>query len=152
MKTMAIALPVMLHMGCCAFVHASPEAALLQADRDFARLSEELDPKRAFAAYLAPNVILLSRAGSPVEGYDNALASFGEEPGFALLWQPQLAEVAASGEMGWTWGTYQVIVDGRQVSSGKYVNIWALQADGSWKVRMDMGSQDPAPESANEDT
>jgi len=125
-----------------------PEQALLQADLEFARLSAESDPKTAFAAFLAPDVIMLPRAGNPVYGYENALAGFGQEPGYALYWQPRLAEVAASGEMGWTWGTYQVFVEGEQVSSGKYVNIWTLQEDGSWKVRMDMGNQEPAQESS----
>ncbi len=52
--------------------------------------------------------------------------------------------------MGWTWGVYQIIVDGKQVSNGKYVNIWTLQPDGSWKVRMDMGNQEPAQEPSDE--
>jgi ketosteroid isomerase-like protein len=154
MKTPLIALTILVFLNSGIATYArdepGPEARLLQADRDFARLSEESDPKHAFAAYLAPNAIMLPRAGSPVEGYDNAIASFGEKPGYELLWQPQLAEVAASGEMGWTWGIYQVIVDGKQVSNGKYVNIWALQADGSWKVRMDMGNQEPARETSDE--
>ena len=127
-----------------------PELALLQADREFARLSAETNPKTAFAAFLAPNVMMLPRSGKPVYGYENAIAIFNGEPGYALLWQPQLAEVAASGEMGWTWGIYQVLVEGKQVSSGKYVNIWVLQEDGSWKVRMYMGNQEPAQESSDE--
>jgi len=119
---------------------------LLQADREFASLSESTDPKTAFSAYLAPNALMLPRSGEPLNGFDASIASFGEEPGFSLHWQPQLAEVAISGEMGWTWGTYQVLVDGTQMSNGKYVNIWTRQADGRWKVRMDMGNQEPTQE------
>ncbi len=154
MKPKLIALPILLCLSCHATAFANDQASsaatLLQADRDFALLSEQSDPKRAFTAYLAPNVIMLPRAGKPVEGFDNAIASFGDTPGYMLHWQPQLAEVAASGEIGWTWGIYQVIVDGEQVSSGKYVNIWTLQADGRWKVRMDMGNQEPAQETSDE--
>jgi ketosteroid isomerase-like protein len=154
MKAALIVLPILIGMTCptavCAGDQARPEAALLQADRDFARLSEKSDPKHAFAAYLAHNVIMLPRSGNPVEGYENAIASFGQKSDFTLHWQPQLAEVAVSGEMGWTWGNYQVIVDGKQVSKGKYVNIWTRQADGRWKVRMDMGNQEPAQETPNE--
>jgi ketosteroid isomerase-like protein len=123
---------------------ASASESLLRADRDFARLSRQTDPKTAFAAYLAPNAIMLPRAGSPIEGYADAIASFGDQPAYHLDWQPRWAEVAVSGELGWTWGTYQLSVDGQQVSSGKYVNVWALQPDGSWKVRLDMGNQEPA--------
>lgn len=117
-------------------------AELLQVDKDFAALSEQSDPKQAFAAYLAPNAIMLPRTGDPVNGYENAIASFGEKPGFELFWQPQFAEVAASGDLGWTWGTYQVQVDGAQAANGKYVNIWTRQPDGAWKVRLDMGNQE----------
>ncbi len=118
-------------------------AELLQADVDFAMLSMQTDPKQAFAAFLAPNAIMIPRAGDPLEGIDAAIASFGDEPVFKLHWQPKFSEVAAAGDMGWTWGTYQLLVQDRQVSKGKYVNIWTLQEDGSWKVRMDMGNQEP---------
>ena len=118
-------------------------AELLQADRDFAALSQNTDPKQAFANYLAANAIMLPRAGDPIEGYEAALASFGEEAGFDLHWQPQFAEVAESGDMGWTWGRYQLLVEGEQLYSGKYVNIWTRQPDGSWQVRLDLGNQEP---------
>ena len=116
---------------------------LLQADRDFATLSQNTDPKQAFANYLAPNAIMIPRAGDPIDGYEAAMASFGEEAGFDLHWQPQFAEVAASGDMGWTWGHYQLLVEGEQLYSGKYINIWTRQPDGSWQVRLDMGNQEP---------
>jgi len=29
---------------------------------------------------------------------------------------------------------------GRRLAQGKYVNLWKKQADGSWKLRLDMGN------------
>jgi len=133
----------------CAVTDSEPvpradlNAELLAADLAFAALSGASDPKSAFAQFMAPNAIMLPRQGDPIIGYEQAIASFGEEPGFELLWQPQLAEVAASGDFGWTWGTYQVAVNNQTVSAGKYVNVWQRQDDGKWKVRLDMGNQDP---------
>jgi len=121
--------------------------SLLQTDQAFAVLSEKSGPKTAFAAFLAPDAIMIPRKGDPREGYAQAISSFGEDPGFDLSWQPQMAEVAGSGDMGWTWGHYQVEVDGTQISSGKYVNIWKMQPDGKWKVRLDMGNTEPELES-----
>ena len=118
-------------------------AELLQTDKDFAALSQNTDPKQAFANYLAPNAIMIPRAGDPIEGYPAAIASFGEEVGFDLFWQPKFAEVAESGDMGWTWGRYQLLVEGEEIYSGKYINIWTRQQDGSWQVRLDMGNQEP---------
>jgi len=122
---------------------AALAAELLQADRDFAALSQNTDPKQAFSNYLAPNAIMVPRAGDPIEGYEAAMASFGEEAGFDLHWQPQFAEVADSGDMGWTWGRYQLLIEGEQLYSGKYVNIWTRQSNGSWQVRLDIGNQEP---------
>jgi ketosteroid isomerase-like protein len=117
--------------------------SLLETDQAFAVLSEESGPKTAFAAFLAPDAIMIPREGDPKEGYAQAISSFGDDPGYDLLWQPQMAEVAGSGDMGWTWGYYQVEVDGTQISSGKYINIWKMQPDGKWKVRLDMGNSEP---------
>jgi ketosteroid isomerase-like protein len=120
---------------------------LLKADEDFADLSASTTARQAFAAYMAPDGMMLPRGSDgAIEGYEASLALFdeGDDPGYELLWQPQFAEVADSGDMGWTWGKYQVVVDGIQASDGKYVNIWKKQEDGAWKVRLDMGNQKPA--------
>lgn len=34
----------------------------------------------------------------------------------------------------------------KSVSHGKYLNIWEKDADGNWKVAVDMGNSSPAPE------
>ena len=108
----------------------------------------ETTPKNAFANYIAPDGMLLPRSSDgAIEGYESVIAVFGDDgdPGYKLLWQPQFAEVANSGDMGWTWGQYQVVVDSQDVDTGKYVNVWKKQSDGSWKVRVDIGNQRPTP-------
>jgi len=120
--------------------------ALMEADQAFAALSAETNPKKAFSAYMAPDGMMLPRASAgAIVGYESVIAVFGEDgdPGYTLLWQPQFAEVANSGDMGWTWGQYQIVVDGEAANTGKYVNIWQKQPDGSWKVRVDIGNQRP---------
>ncbi len=119
---------------------------LMAADVAFAALSESSYPKKAFAAYMAANGMMLPRGSDgAIEGYEKSIAIFGEDgdPGYQILWQPQFAEVAASADMGWTWGQYQIVVDGEAANTGKYVNIWQKQPDGSWKVRVDIGNQRP---------
>ena len=73
------------------------------------------------------------------------MALFGQQddPTRKLLWQPQFAEVSQAGDMGWTCGTWQSFINGEQAASGKYVNIWKKQSDGSWKVRVDVRNQKP---------
>lgn len=147
MKNPVLIFGLLILTACEAKIEVADDAALaaelLQTDRDFAALSERSDPKQAFAAYLAGDAMLIGRAGDPVEGYDAAIASFGDVTGLDLYWQPQFAEVAAAGDMGWTWGRYQLLMNDEPVYNGKYVNIWKRQADGSWKVRVDVGNQEP---------
>ena len=68
------------------------------------------------------------------EIYSNSLAD--------LRWSPERAEVSGSGNMGYTVGQYLAVgVDSAGVqipTRGMYVRIWALQADGSWKVELEI--------------
>ncbi|MBT8061424.1 MAG: nuclear transport factor 2 family protein [Xanthomonadales bacterium] len=125
---------------------AAEAEALMAADIAFASLSETTTPKQAFAAYMAPDGMLLPRGSEgAIQGLENIMTLFGPDgdPGYQLLWQPQFAEVAQAGDMGWTWGQYQVVVEGETENTGKYVNVWKKQPDGSWKVRVDVGNQRP---------
>ena len=67
-----------------------------------------------------------------------------DDPNVSLRWEPVRADIAASGDLGWTTGrsVFEVIApDGTaQRTEGVYVTIWRLQADGSWKVVMDLGN------------
>jgi len=65
---------------------------------------------------------------------------------YAISWTTTTARVAASGDMGFTAGTYQESyrgADGTPVTlTGKYLCVWARQADGSWKATNDMWNTD----------
>ena len=64
-----------------------------------------------------------------------------------LRWHPVSAVVASSGDVGYTIGRWQSRARGAdgqwaRGGTGNYVTIWRLQADGSWKVAVDIGNQD----------
>ncbi len=71
--------------------------------------------------------------------------------GTSLTWTPLKAEMAASGDLGYTYGNYIYTAknkDGKIVTSyGKYTSIWKKQKDGQWKVVVDMGNSSPDPKS-----
>jgi len=71
--------------------------------------------------------------------------------GTTLTWTPVKAEMAASGELGYTYGNYIYTArnkEGKVVTSyGKYTSIWKKQKDGQWKVVVDMGNSSPEPKS-----
>jgi ketosteroid isomerase-like protein len=70
-------------------------------------------------------------------------------PGFQLEWHPEQVEVARSGELGYTTGTYTWTfkdASGKPAfDKGKYLTVWKKQQDGSWKVLLDMFNTDMAP-------
>jgi ketosteroid isomerase-like protein len=65
----------------------------------------------------------------------------------SLTWKPIGADVSSSGDLGYTYGTYEFRskdASGKpSVSHGKYTSIWKRQKDGSWKVVLDMGNASP---------
>lgn len=73
-------------------------------------------------------------------------AEYFKDPSFTIRWKTTRAEVAASGEMGYTAGTYEVGFKGTDGKpggeKGKYVCIWKKQKDGSWKASQDIWNSD----------
>ncbi len=67
-----------------------------------------------------------------------------------LSWRPTSAEVSASGDLGYTIGRWELgpRAGGEPLARGSYVTIWRKQADGSWRVVLDVGNNDPPPSPA----
>lgn len=125
--------------------------SLRDADAAWARAAGDKDVD-AFTSFVAeggsilpPNVAILSDK--------NAIKSWMAElmaaPGYALDWQVTAADVAKSGELGYTVGTFELSVNdanGKPVPDmGKYVTVWRMQ-DGEWKVVADIFNSDLPPE------
>ena len=74
--------------------------------------------------------------------------SFLDQKDNHLTWTPVYADMATSGDLGYTFGTYEFRSkdkDGKPtVTYGKYASVWKKQKDGTWKVVMDMGNASPA--------
>ncbi len=120
---------------------------LIETDRQFSKLSEEQGTAAAFFHYLATDGLALPFTGHPrtKDDYAKAMhaAQSGDSPAGVLTWEPDTADVAASGDLGYTWGKYTyTFVDTTQAPSrGYYVTIWKKQADGSWRFVFDAGNQ-----------
>ena len=67
----------------------------------------------------------------------------------SLTWTPVKAEMAASGDLGYTYGTFVFKAnekDGNPVTHyGKYTTVWKKQREGTWRVALDMGNIGPSP-------
>ncbi|RPJ03198.1 MAG: DUF4440 domain-containing protein [Candidatus Aminicenantes bacterium] len=115
-------------------------ASLIAAEKAFARTSEEKGIREAFLAWLAPHSVVF-RPG-PVEGRPVYEKMDPANP-TVLTWEPEFAEIAASGELGYTTGPYEIRPsrDAEPTGFGHYISIWKTQPDGGWKVFLDIGVQ-----------
>lgn len=72
---------------------------------------------------------------------------FLDDKNNSLTWKPIGADISSSGDLGYTYGTYEFRskdANGKPtVSYGKYTSIWKRQKDGTWKVVLDMGNASP---------
>ena len=130
--------------------------ALLAADRAFdaATADKKFD---GFSSFLADNVSTL-RADQPVlrgkAAMQSAWKPLIENRSISLRWQPISAEISKSRDLGYTVGSYTVTRTDEKgasiVGTGKYLTIWRLQSDGSWKVEFDTGVPDTDPATAKQ--
>ena len=126
-------------------VPGAREDVLLQADRDFAKATAARGAE-GFISYFADDVTLLPKNGAPITGKVAAAEVIRKgwaRPGYSLTWTPVHAELAKSGEIGYTFGTYErkFQQDGKPaIETGKYLTVWKRQSDGKWKVALDMGN------------
>jgi ketosteroid isomerase-like protein len=99
-----------------------------------------------YMTYYADNAVELPNGAAAIKGKDAIAKTMGflDQPGNKLTWTPEFAEMSASGDLGYTYGTFLFTSkdkDGNPISeSGKYTSIWKKQKGGSWKVVLDMGN------------
>jgi ketosteroid isomerase-like protein len=132
----------------CAQTKDSQGAELLRKlEADFAKAVAERGHD-AFVSYFAEDGVELENGGG-INTKADMLKEGPWPPDMSLAWTPVKAEMAASGELGYTYGNYVLKnkdKDGKLVTQyGKYASIWKKQKDGSWKVALDMGNSSPEP-------
>jgi ketosteroid isomerase-like protein/quercetin dioxygenase-like cupin family protein len=131
--------------GCGRSVDVEEErTALLEADRQWSQAAKDLD---LFVSFYVPDATSYPPGMPEVVGADairKTLSEVFSAPGFALSWMPSKAEVAESGDVGWTAGTFDMTMGGVK-DSGKYITLWRKQPEGSWKVTADMFNSNQPP-------
>jgi ketosteroid isomerase-like protein len=123
------------------------KAVLMKADREFAADTARRGVD-GFADWMAERDILKFQArGAPLTTREQVRAdmrkAFEGRP-FTLRWDPVTADIAASGELGYTFGRWTSEGKGpdgklREIR-GYYFTVWKRQSDGSWKVVVDFGN------------
>jgi ketosteroid isomerase-like protein len=123
--------------------------SLVQAEQAFARASVEKGMKEAFLAFLAEDAILF-RPG-PIPG--KAWLRDRPAPAIVLSWRPVFAEASRAGDLGFTLGPWELRSQDpkdTEVAYGTFATVWRRQADGGWKVAVDLGTSGPKAAQAAE--
>lgn len=159
MKKPQCILALLLLAGCAskqpaADTRAADEAAVREADIAWSKsagarqMAETISYYVDDASLLPPNAPIATGKPAITKVWEGLFAL----PGFAVAWQPVAVEVARSGDLAYSRGTYELTANdpnGKpETERGKYLEVWKKQADGSWKVVADMFSSDqplPAP-------
>ena len=131
--------------GCARTVNVEQErTALMTVDREWSQAAKDLDK---WGSYFATDATAYPAGMPAVTGVDAIKKTFDEmmkSPGFALSWTAAKADVAASGDIGYTTGTYEMTAAGA-MEKGKYLTIWKKQG-GAWKVTDDIFNSDAPPQ------
>lgn len=91
----------------------------------------------AFASHATPDVRFNTEGAFPFVGLESARAQFARAPGvFSFL--PQGSGIAASRDLGYTYGIAQRFEPGGTVAadSSVYLHVWRAGAKGTWRIAL----------------
>ncbi|HMK38940.1 MAG TPA: DUF4440 domain-containing protein, partial [Bacteroidota bacterium] len=118
-------------------------SSLVESERAFAATSLKEGTRSSFMKFFADDGISISpkphvwkESASKTPPPANPLAK-------TLYWEPIVADVSSSGDLGYTMGPASLKEKEKQdapVWYGFYFSIWKKQKDGSWKVAVDVGT------------
>ena len=132
----------------------SLKTELLQADVSFSKLSEQKGRNAAFLEYANENATMLRPFSMPVTGMDTIRQLFKVHPDseYVLTWVPIRADVARSGDLGFTYGTYSLAIKNiNEKEEGTYCTIWKRDKDQKWKFILDTGNEGLSTQDKAED-
>jgi ketosteroid isomerase-like protein len=113
---------------------------LTKLEAEFSNASA-LNARTAFESFLADDARVLRQNAEPAIG-KSAAGKLMPEAGRALTWTPALVDVSTSGDLGYTYGAFELNTRGVTLQRGSYVRVWKV-LKGKWKVVADVMSPDP---------
>lgn len=123
-------------------------AALINAERDFAKLSVDKGVREAFTTYFADDGINFQPHPTNTKEAFRKNPAPAAPPPITLNWAPIYGDVSQAGDLGYSTGPYRREDHGPQkqpTRHGMFFSIWKKQPDGSWRVALDLGIQTESP-------
>lgn len=135
---------IALSLTGCPTSQINKEAAwrndILRTDKEFSKASRNMGMKKAFIEFMDDDGILLRPNHMPIIGANAIEYLTGiNDSSYTLTWEPSSVQVAASGDLGYSYGIYNLELHDTTLH-GTYVSIWK-QKDGKWKFVLDSGNE-----------
>ncbi len=135
-------------LGCQSTEKTAPDSnVLVLVDMEFSKMSEENGLSEAFIFFADQDVVKLSQGEYPIIGKTKLSEAYSsiDDSQMSLTWEPQKAEIAQSGELGYTYGKYYFTTKDsvETTTMGYYFSVWKKQTDGTWKYVLDGGAEGP---------
>jgi ketosteroid isomerase-like protein len=117
---------------------------LRELEAQFSKASSSQGIDKAFRSRLADDARLFRDDSFPAVGKRAALALLATKRG-QLTWKPTAADISRSGDLGYTYGSYEFKVGDAASKSerGNYVRVWKKEPRSKWKVAIDILSPVP---------
>jgi ketosteroid isomerase-like protein len=126
--------------------HETRQAAEVRAaELGFAASAKARDLEK-FLSYVDDDVHFFV-AGKMVTGRDKERENWQNifaDKDMSIVWTPEIVE--ASGGLGYTTGPFEIKKAGKLQRKGRYATVWRRKPDGSWKVALDIGVNEPPAE------
>lgn len=116
--------------------------AMINVERAFAAYAQQTSMRQAFLKFMAPNGIKFQK-GEAVNAIQLFETTPDAESNDLLAWWPIFADIASSGDFGYTYGPWQYFTsktDSLPTATGLFSSVWQKQANGEWKNLMDLGT------------
>ncbi|WP_421938332.1 DUF4440 domain-containing protein [Pedobacter sp.] len=132
------AVALLITLGAFAQKSDGTTKSLINAEKEFAKSIAKNGEKDSYIEYSSANTLVFRP--NPVNAKTFYASQTKEETD--LTWEPNLAKVSRSGDLGFTTGPYEI--GGTEKKYGQYLSIWKPE-NGRWKLAMDLGTTSNKP-------
>jgi ketosteroid isomerase-like protein len=116
-------------------LHLGPEqqrSSLMESERLFLMSVQRNGTQTGLSEVLAPDARVYRQQAQPIIGIDSIRQTFAHRP-YLTSWEPMHADVATSGDLGYTYGSYTVKGTPND-EKGYFLHAWKRDGANRWKL------------------
>jgi len=106
---------------------------LTDTEKAFVTNAQSSGARNAYLAQLAEDVKVM-RAGLPPQGVEIVETYIPRGKDISLTFAPSGGAVSKSGDLGYTYGSYELLWNGQVKEKGFYSHIWKRDSKGNWRI------------------